>query len=103
VREAQPVHVLSLHIDLHLGECRSLKARRAVLKPIIEGSRRRFGVASAEVDGGDTWQRASLGFAVVSNSVHHATEVMDDVERLVWSAPGVQVLSSRRRWLEEED
>jgi uncharacterized protein len=97
------VHVLAMEIDLHLGECRSLKARRAVLKPIVEGSRRRFGVASAEVDGGDTWQRASLGFAVVSNSVHHATEVMDEVERFVWSAAGVQVLGVRRSWLEEED
>ena len=97
------MHVLAMEIDLHLGECRSLKARRAVLKPIVEGSRRRFGVASAEVDGGDTWQRASLGFAVVSNSVHHATEVMDEVERFVWSAAGVQVLGVRRSWLEEED
>ncbi len=97
------MHVLAIEIDLHLGESRSLKARRAILKPIIEGARRRFGVASAETDGGDTWQRASVGFAVVSNSVHHATEVMDEVERFVWSAPGVQVLGARRRWLDEED
>jgi uncharacterized protein YlxP (DUF503 family) len=97
------VHVLAMEVDLHLGECRSLKARRAVLKPIVEGARRRFGAATAEVDGGDTWQRASLGFAVVSNSVHHATEVMDEIERFVWSATGVQVLGARRRWLEEED
>ena len=75
--------------------------RRGVIKPIVEGARRRFGVASAEVDGGDSWQRATLGFAAVSNSVHHATEVIDDVERFVWSSPGIQVLSSRRLWLEE--
>lgn len=95
------MHVLALEIELHVAESRSLKARRGVVKPIVEGARRRFGVASAEVDGGDSWQRATLGFAVVSNSVHHAAEVIDDVERFVWSSPGIQVLSSRRLWLEE--
>jgi len=97
------MHVLAMEIDLHLGESRSLKARRSTLKPIVEGARRRFGVAAAEIDGGDTWQRASIGFAVVSNSVHHATEVMDEVERFVWSSPGVQVLGARRNWLDQEE
>lgn len=97
------MHVLAMEIDLHLADSRSLKSRRSVLKPIVEGARRRFSVSVAETDGGDTWQRASVGFAVVSNSVHHATEVMDEIERFVWSASGVQVLGARRRWLEEED
>lgn len=95
------MHVLALEIEVHIPESRSLKSRRAALKPLVEGARRRFGVASAEVDGGDSWQRATLGFAVVSNSVHHASEVIDDVERFVWSSPEIQVLSSRRLWLEE--
>jgi len=91
-----------MQVDLHLGECRSLKAKRAVLKPIIEGAKRRFAVACAEVDGEDTWQRSSIGIAVVANSAHHAEEVMDEVERFIWSAPGIQVLRAVRHWLEHE-
>lgn len=91
-----------MQVDLHLGECRSLKARRSVLKPIIEGSKRRFGVACAEVGGEDTWQLASVGVAVVSNRAHHAEEVLDEVERFIWSTPGIQVLRTDRHWLEQE-
>ena len=94
------MHVLAMRVDLHLGESRSLKAKRAVLKPIIEGARRRFGVAVAEVDHADTWQRASIGVAVVANSPHHASEVIDEVERFIWSMPDIQVLGIDRHWLE---
>lgn len=94
------MHVLTLSVDLHLPEARSLKMKRSVVKGIVEGARRRFGVAGAEVDHQDQWQRAGLGFAVVASSQHHATDVIDEVERFVWSHPEVQVLKTERRWLE---
>jgi uncharacterized protein YlxP (DUF503 family) len=89
-------------MDLHLPESHSLKEKRAVLRPILEGSRRRFAVAAAEVDHQDRWQRATLAVAVVSASPGHATEVLDGVERFVWSFPEIEVLSSRRDWLDLE-
>ena len=92
--------VLSLEVDLHIAESRSLKAKRQVVKSIVDSARRRYGVAAAEVDHQDTWQRAALGFAAVSSRSRHAEEVIDEVERLVWSYPEVQVLSTERRWLE---
>jgi uncharacterized protein len=92
--------VLTFEIDLHIPEARSLKAKRMVVKSIVEGARRRFGVAAAEVGYQEQWQRALLGFATVSSSQHHATEVMDEVDRFVWSHPEIQVLTSERRWLE---
>ena len=64
-----------------------------MIKPILEGARRRYQAASAEVDHMDKWQRAALGFAVVSASAHHADEVMAAVDRFVWSFPEVEVLS----------
>ena len=71
----------------------SLKEKRAVIKPIIEGTRRRYQAAVAEVDHQDRWQRAALGIAVVSASAHHAEEVMAAIERFVWSFPEVEVVS----------
>ena len=94
------MHVLALSIELHLPESRSLKSRRAVVKPLVEGLRRRYGVSAAEVAHQQTWQRVEIGVAVVSGTVHHATEVIDEVERFVWSHPEVQVLSMSRSWLE---
>lgn len=92
--------VLASEVDLFLPECRSLKAKRSVVKPILEGARRRYAVAAAEVGFQDSWQRARVGFAVVSSSQRHAEEVLEEVDRFVWSFPEVQVLGSERRWLE---
>ena len=95
-------HVLSLTLDLHIPECRSLKAKRSVLKSVIETSRRRYGVSVAETDHQDTWQRSEVAVAVVASSVHQAREVIDEVERFVWSVPELQVLGATRRWMEAD-
>ena len=84
--------VLALSVDLHLPACRSLKDRRAVVRPIVDGARHRFRISAAEVGYQDKWQRARLGFAVVAADAGQATEVMDHVERFVWSFPEVEVL-----------
>lgn len=92
--------VLALEVDVHIVESRSLKAKRSVVKSIVESARHRYGVAAAEVEHQDTWQRAGLGFAVVSGQVAHAEAVIDQVERHVWGYPEIEVLSTERRWLE---
>ncbi len=73
-----------------------------MIKPILEGARHRYAVAAAEVGHGDKWQRAALGFAAVAGSVGHAQEVVDDVERFVWSFAEVDVLETARSWLETD-
>lgn len=94
------MHVASVRFDLHIGQSRSLKAKRAVVKPIVEGARSRFGVAVAEVDHQDRWQRAAVGVAAVGSSPAHVADVLDAVERFVWSFPEVEVLGAERAWLE---
>lgn len=93
--------VLALRVDLRLPACRSLKDRRQVIRPILDGARHRYAVSAAEVDHQDSWQRATLGFAAVSGSVGHVTEVIDAVERFVWSFTEIEVLDTERRWLDE--
>ena len=74
-----------------------------MVRPILEGARRRFAVAAAEVDHQDLWQWATLGLAAVSGSARHAQEVLDAVERFVWSFPEVDVTATRRDWLSDRD
>ena len=85
---------------MRLPDCHSLKEKRAVVKTILQGSIRRYGVSAAEVGHQDKWQRAELGFSVVSGSTAHAEDVIDAVERFVWSFPEVEVIDSSLRWLE---
>ena len=45
-----------------------------------------------------------LGVAAVASDARHTCgEVLDDVERFVWSFPEVEVLRIDRLWIEEED
>lgn len=57
------MHVGVLHIELHIPQATSLKARRQVLQSIKMGVRAKFNVSAAEVAHQDLWQRAGLGFA----------------------------------------
>jgi uncharacterized protein YlxP (DUF503 family) len=93
------VHAAVLAIDLHLPQPRSLKAKRAVVKPVVEGARRRFGVSVAEVGYQDRWQRAEIGVAAVASSHAQLVEILDAVERFVWSFPELDVVSCERTWL----
>jgi uncharacterized protein len=97
------VHAAALRIELYLRECRSLKAKRAALKPIIEGLFKRHRVSVAEVDHHDSWHRATVGVAAVASTPARLAELLDHVERFVWSFPEVEVLRIDRLWIEEEE
>jgi uncharacterized protein YlxP (DUF503 family) len=81
-------------VELHIPASHSLKDKRGVVKPILEGARRRFQVAAAEVAFQDKWQRTRLGFATVGAESEHLSTVLQRVERFVWSFPEIEVLSS---------
>jgi uncharacterized protein YlxP (DUF503 family) len=87
--------------ELHIPAARSLKEKRAVIRPILEGCRHRYRVAAAEVAHQEQWQRARLVMATVSAGPAHAGEVLDAVERFVWSFPDIEVTDTERRWMED--
>jgi uncharacterized protein YlxP (DUF503 family) len=95
-------HCCALTIELRVLGSGSLKAKRTVIRHLVEASKSRFGVAAAEVGYQDQWQRSELGFAAVAGSHGHVEEVLDSVERFVWSHPEVEVLDVSRAWLESD-
>ena len=86
------MHAAAARFELHLPECRSLKAKRAVLRPVVDGLRHRFRISVAEVDHHDRWQRAAIAIAVVAESEHRLGEVLAAAERFVAAAPGAELL-----------
>ncbi|MEW2352681.1 MULTISPECIES: DUF503 domain-containing protein [Thermomonosporaceae] len=98
------VYVGALTLDLLLGDVRSLKEKRAVVRPIVAEVRKRFpGVAVAETGDNDLYRRAEIGVAVVSGTAANCTEVLDKCERLVHGRPEIELLSARRRLYNGED
>jgi hypothetical protein len=60
------MRVAALRVELHLPNPQSLKEKRAVLRPLIEGIKRLGSYSVSEVDHHDLWQRAAIGVAVVA-------------------------------------
>lgn len=86
-----------------MPESRSLKTKRAAIRPIVDGVRHRFHLSVAEVDHQDTWQRSAIAVAVVAESDGRLREILDTVDRFVANAPAVEVLDVETVWLESEN
>jgi uncharacterized protein len=91
-----------LTMEVRLPSSRSLKDKRAVVRSVLDGARRRFSVAAAETHRQDDRQRGGLAFVAVAGEVGQVTEVLDRVERFVWSFPELEVVDAGRHWVETD-
>lgn len=89
---------LEVRLRIPLGD--SLKAKRSAIRPIIEGARRRYGVAAAEVADQDVTDRGVLVFSAVGDRPATVTAVLDAVDRFVWSFPEIEVVHADRYWVD---
>ena len=92
-----------LQFDLLLGDVRSLKQKRSVIRPDIAELQRRFAVSAAETGAQDLYRRANIGVAVVSADRKHVVDVLDAAERLVAARPEMELLSAQRGLLRSTD
>jgi uncharacterized protein YlxP (DUF503 family) len=93
----------TLELDVLLGDVRSLKGKRTLVRPILAELRRRYSVAAAEAGHLDLHRRALLGVAVVAADAGHCGEVLDACERFVAARPELELLAARRRLRGFED
>jgi uncharacterized protein YlxP (DUF503 family) len=94
------VHAAAVCFDLHVPESRSLKTKRAAVRPIVDGLRHRFRVSVAEVDHHDQWQRAAIAVALVAESDGRLRQLLESVERFVAGAADVELIDAETAWLE---
>lgn len=66
-------------IEVIIPEANSLKAKRKVVKGLIEKTKNKFHISVAEVALNDTWQRCEIGFAVVANDKEFVNSITDKV------------------------
>ena len=74
---------MSCSVQLYLGQSQSLKDKRQVIKSLKDRIGNAFNVSVAEVADQNLWQKATLGFAVVSNQTRHANEVLSKVVNFI--------------------
>ncbi|MGI5852443.1 MAG: DUF503 domain-containing protein [Caldicoprobacterales bacterium] len=83
-------------IDIRLYNSQSLKEKRQILKSLVSKIRNQFNVSIAEIDGLDTWQRASLGFACVANNSVQAEKQMNRVLEYIEQDIRLEVVNIRK-------
>jgi uncharacterized protein YlxP (DUF503 family) len=93
----------ALVADVLLGDVRSLKQKRGVVRPIVAELRRRYEVAAAETGAQELYRRAEISVALVAGDHAHVVEVLAGCERLLAGRPEVELLGTRRHVLDDDD
>ncbi|CAG0981404.1 hypothetical protein MYXO_01875 [Myxococcaceae bacterium] len=81
-------------IEIHVHGSQSLKEKRGVVRSMLQRIRNRFNVSAAEVDGQDTWQRATLGVVSVGRDARELRAVLDRVVAFAESTGLAEVTNS---------
>jgi uncharacterized protein YlxP (DUF503 family) len=79
-------------ISLSLPGVTSLKAKRSIIRKVLDRACNRFNVSAAEVGYQDVHRRALLGFAVVSGDRRHANAMLDSIASFVESSSEAVVM-----------
>lgn len=89
--DAPKVHLGAARVELHLPGVRSLKGKRALVRPIVAAWQDQLGASVAEVGWQDAWQRACLGVSVAGSSPTAVDRVLERVRPLAERDPRVVV------------
>jgi uncharacterized protein len=87
------MHAIALRIELRVRGARSLKEKRHTVRSVTTQLSSTFGVAVAEVDDQDKWQKLTLGLAAVSGEAGQLTRIVHSIERWLERRDDVEVLS----------
>jgi hypothetical protein len=97
------MYVAMAVFDLLLGDVRTLKQKRGVVRPIVAEAQRKFPVTAAETGHQELYRRAEVGVASVAGEPAHCSAVLDSVERWMSERPEVELVAVRRRLASSDD
>lgn len=91
--DAVRAHVGYAVVELHLPGVRSLKEKRALVRPVEAALRDDLGITVAEIAWQDSWQRAALGVAVVARDAAGVDRALERTVTVCERDPRVVVTS----------
>ncbi|MBF8983557.1 DUF503 domain-containing protein [Lutibacter sp. B2] len=91
--------ICSCMVEIVLYEANSLKDKRQIIKSLIGRIQSRFNVSIAEVDMNDLWRRSVIGFACVSKTSKHASQMVDHIIEFVEGDTRVEIIKCDREIL----
>ena len=82
-------------VNIFIGESRSLKEKRGVLRRIMGRTQSKFSLSIAEIGNNDEWKRARIGFAIVGNDRSFVNSRLDKVLQFIEGLNIAGVVDSR--------
>lgn len=92
------MHLVGIEVTLHLYHAASLKGKRRIIKSILEHTRHRYHISTAEVGEQDHLGRSILGFGIVSNDFQNAKRILQKVINYIDELSEVEIIEIN--WLE---
>lgn len=93
-----------IEFDILLGDVRSLKEKRSIIRPLIAELSRRTECAAAEVGAQDLHRRTEIGVSIVATHASHVRDVLDQAERMLSEQhPEITVLAARHGLRSSDD
>jgi hypothetical protein len=97
------MHAAALRIEVHIPDSSSLKDKRKVVRPFVEGLRRVASLSVSEVDHHDTWQRAAFGVAIAAPEAAELERLIARVRRYVDDQIEMSVVDVKLTYMEDLD
>ena len=88
-----------LQLDLRLHGPQSLKQKRSVIQKVLARCRNRFPASCAEVGHHELWQRALLGFAVISSSEQVVAPILTRIEDEVLASGELDLVNAETEFI----
>lgn len=95
------MRAVALRFELHISHAQSLKEKRAVLRPVLEGVRKLLSASVSEVGHHDAWQRTAVGVALVAPDARHLDELIERVRRYFEDQVEMEMLAMEIYHMEE--
>ena len=83
-----------LRVYFMIGDSRSLKDKRMVMRSLKGRLASRFNVSVAEIGSNDKWQAGELGIATVGNDGRFVGSVMESVKKFLYMDPRISIMES---------
>ena len=94
--------VAGVRAELRITGARSLKEKRHVVNSLVSALASGDGVAVAEIDHLDLWQRCTLGFALVASRPSRLEQLISGAQRVLHNREGSELLAVDIHYLEDE-
>lgn len=95
------VTIFTVHgkIELFIPESHSLKDRRRIVNSVKTSLQKNFNISVADSSEDNVWQRATLGFALVSSNYRGLQETLDAIDRQLGNNPEFELIEMKYEYL----